>query len=122
MGIEPAIFVYDENGRQLGRCFGTRILAGWPDEVAPNVAISIGRGYGLVGRLDSLVVFANLLPQCVVRHQRLHNYLRTEASNGETLHSTKELTTADLAVNVTCVQFHRFRGDSHPYLFLNRFH
>src|SRR5439155_15918638 len=107
MGIQPAILVYHENGRQLGRCFGTGVLAEWPDEVAADVAISIGRGYGLVARLDSLVVFANLLPECVVRHQRLDNCLRTKASNCETLHSTKEVTTADLAVNVTCVQFHR---------------
>src|SRR5437867_8233611 len=62
MGIQPAVLVYDKNGRQLGRCFGTAILAEWPDEVAPDVAISIGRRYGLVARLDSLVVFANLLP------------------------------------------------------------
>src|SRR5262245_42242700 len=100
MGIQPAILVYDENGRQLGRFFVTGILAEWPDEVPPDVAISIGRGYGFVGRLDSLVVLANLLPECVVRHQRLDNRLRTKASNGETLHSTKEVTTADLAVNV----------------------
>ena len=62
MGIQPAILVYDENGRQLGRCFGSAILAKWPGEVAPDVAISVGRGYGFVRRLDALVVFANLLP------------------------------------------------------------
>src|SRR5207237_6851208 len=116
------ILVYDENGRQLGRFVFTSILAEWPDEIAPNVPVSIGRGYGLVGRLDSLVVLANLLPQCVVRHQRLNNYLRTKASNGETLDPTKEVTAIDLTVNITCIQFHRVRGDFHPYLFLSMFH
>src|SRR5437762_8099901 len=102
MRIQSAILVYDENGRQLGRFFVTSILAERPGEIAANVPVSIGRGYRLVGRLDSLVVLADLLPQCVVRHQRLNDCLRTKASNGETLHPTKEVTTIDLNVNVTC--------------------
>src|SRR5215831_8162559 len=122
MRIQAAILVYDENSRQFGRVCVPGVLTERPDEVAPDVSVSVGRGYRLVGRLDSLVVLANLLPQCIVGHQRLDNRLRAEARNGETLHSTQEITTADLTVNVTCVQFDSFRRDFCFYLLLIMFH
>src|SRR5262245_20059914 len=42
MRIQPTVFVYDEHGRQPDRCFGTRGLAEWPDEIAPDVAVPVG--------------------------------------------------------------------------------
>src|SRR5262249_17082037 len=102
MGIQSAILVYDENGRQLGRFFIAGVLAVRPRKIAFDVPISKGGGYRLVAGFDSLIVLANLLTQCVVRHQRLDNHFRSKTSNGETLHPIKELTTTDLSVNVTC--------------------
>src|SRR5262249_53477061 len=122
MRIQTAILVYDENARQFGRVCIPSVLTEGTDEVAPDVSVSIGRGYSLVRCLNSLVVLANLLPQCIVRHQRLDNRLRTKACNGETLNPTQESATTDLTVNVTCVQFHSFGWDFYLYPFLIMFH
>src|SRR5262249_53105026 len=61
--------------------------------------------------LDALVVLANLLPQGVVRHQRLDNRRSRETGDGETLNPAEKVTAIDLAMNKLRVQFHRFRGN-----------
>src|SRR5262245_32151407 len=78
--------------------------------------MTVRRGHRLVARLDAIVVLANLLPQGVVRHQRLDNRRSRQAGDGETLRATEKGTTIDLAMNETVVQLDRFRGNFLPLL------
>jgi hypothetical protein len=68
-------------------------------------------------RLDPLVVLANLLPKRIVRHQRIDDRRGGKTADGVALHALEKVTAADFAVNITCVQVDRFRGN-----FLRLFH
>ena len=68
--------------------------------------LPLRRRDGLVGGLDPVIGLGHLLPQSVVRHQRLDNRRRRQTAYRKSLHAVHKVTAADLAVNKEVVEFY----------------
>ena len=92
-------------GNFAGVC-GSRVGADRPDEISFDASVPLRRRDGLVGGLDPVIGLGHLLPQSVVRHQRLDNRCRRQTAYRKSLHAVHKGAAADLAVNKEVIEFY----------------
>ena len=90
----------------FARRLGSRVGADGPDEISLDASVPLRRRNGLVAGLDPVVGLGHLLPQRVVRHQRLDDRCRRQAADRKSLHAVHKGAAADHAVNKKVIEFY----------------